>query len=111
MRIMSNGYCSGEYGCDGISNLLTSPYCHTACTLLSVSIVEGRPLDFRVEQTVDLNADYRLPYQFHYLAAQPAMQIFVSRQCNRICKFIGKKKTIERAIARLDSKLTTIYEL
>jgi len=28
------------YRCNGISNLLTSPYCHTACTLLSVSIVD-----------------------------------------------------------------------
>lgn len=108
---MSNGFCLSEYGCNGISNLLTSPYCHTACTLLSVSIVEGRPLDFRVEQTVDLNVDYRLPYQFHYLAAQPAMQIFVSRQGNRICKFIGKKELRICAIAQLDSKFTTIYEL
>lgn len=108
---MPNEFCFSEYRCDGISNLLTSPYCHTACTLLSVSIVEGRPLDFRVEQTVDLNADYRLPYQFHYLAAQPAMQIFVSRQRNRICKFIGKKELRICAIARLDLKLTMIYEL
>lgn len=116
-RASPDGLCSTEYGCDGISNLPASPYCHTACTLLSVSIVEGRPLDFRVEQTVYLNADYRLPYQFHCLAAaQPAMQIFLSRRRDRICKFIGrggKKRGNNGYVRLLDStrNSATIYEL
>lgn len=90
-----NEFCFSEYRCDGISNLLTSPYCHTACTLLSVSIVEGRPLDFRVEQTVDLNADYRLPIplpghaaghaNFREPAAQPDMQIHRKKGTTDMC--------------------------
>lgn len=77
-------------------------YCHTACTLLSVSIVGGRPLDFRVEQTVDLDADYRLPYQFHRPGRAAGHANFaVSRQRNRICKFIGEEKKRNRGYVRL----------
>lgn len=105
---MSDEFCLTEYGCDGISNLPASPYCHTACTLLSVSIVDGRPLDFRVEQTVDFNADYRLPCQFH-CPPQPAMQIFVSQRRNRICKFIREgeqKKGQHGYVPLLDSEIS-----
>jgi hypothetical protein len=65
--------------------------------------VDGRPLDFRVEQTLDLNADYRLPCQFHWPTAQPAMQIFVSRRRNRICKSISgeKRRKESRGCVRL----------
>lgn len=74
----------------------------------------GRPLDFRVEQTVDLNTDYRLPYQFYCLVAQPVMQIFMSRRHNQVCKFIEKEGSTDMCtIRRHDStmELITIYEL